>query len=50
LIMGPLIQVAGIIPAMVILASVVSVMCVWAAFLPVLRELDHPLEQVQTPS
>ena len=46
LVMGPLIQVAGIIPALVILASVISVLCIWTAFLPVLKEFDAPMEQV----
>jgi len=44
LILGPVIQAAGVIPTLVGLATVVTVLCIWCAFLPILRELDHPLE------
>jgi MFS family permease len=46
LILGPLIQVAGVIPALVVLAILVSVLCIWCTMIPILRELDHPLDPV----
>ena len=45
LIMGPMIEILGVIPALVVLATLVSLACIWCAFVPVFRELDHPIEQ-----
>ena len=53
LVMGPLIEIAGIMPALTILAAIITLYCVVSAFLPVMRQLDHPNEQgipTQTPS
>ena len=53
LLMGPLIQILSVLPALGLLSVVVTVMCVWAAFRPVLRELDLPPAQdepAQAPS
>jgi MFS family permease len=45
LLIGPAIEWLGVINALTVLAAVVSVLCIWCAFIPVFRELDHPLEE-----
>lgn len=45
IIMGPLIEWLGVINALTVLATLVTVACIWCAFIPVFRELDHPIEQ-----
>jgi MFS family permease len=42
LLIGPFIQVAGVMPAFLVLAVVVTILCVVSAFLPVMHELDDP--------
>lgn len=48
LLMGPLIEIAGIMPALTILATVITIYCVVSAFLPLFRALDHPIDLTNT--
>jgi MFS family permease len=42
LLIGPFIEVAGVMPALLVLAVVVTILCFVSAFLPVMHELDDP--------
>lgn len=45
ILIGPSIEWLGVIEALVVLSTVITVLCVSCLFFPVLREVDHPLSQ-----
>lgn len=47
LMVGPLIEWLGVINALIVLASIVTVLCLAMPFIRVYREIDHPLDEVQ---
>lgn len=47
LMIGPMIEWLGVITALIILASLVTVLCLAMPFVRVYREIDHPIDEVQ---